>query len=147
MGQQDLPLVHRMNRGTRNQSSDDRRKMMSESGSRVVNERNGALVGTSVGQANGAWRSFKGLMLMKRLPDGHGLVFRPARGIHTHFMRFPIDLVFLDAASRVTKTRECMVPWRFDFTTADAVIELNAGTIRNADVRFGDRLVFETSGG
>ena len=120
---------------------------MSGSGMRVVNERTSTVVGTSVGEAVGAWRSFKGLMLMKRLTDGHGLVFRPARGIHTHFMHFPIDLVFLDAASQVTKTRECMVPWRFDFTTADAVIELNAGTIRDADVRVGDRLVFETSGG
>jgi len=121
--------------------------MMSESEWRVVNERTGALVGTSVREAASAWRSFKGLMFIKQLPDGHGLIFRPAHGIHTHFMRFPIDLVFLDAAGRVTKTRERMVPWRFDFTTADSVIELNAGTVRDANVRVGDLLVFETSGG
>jgi len=96
-----------------------------------------------IAEADGPWRSFKGLMLMKRLAPGHGLLFRPARGIHTHFMRFPIDLIFIDEQNRVAKVRERMTPWRFDFTTAVSVIELAAGAARNADVRPGDRLIFE----
>ena len=95
--------------------------------SRIVNQRTGSTVATEVQEAGNPWQAFKGLMFRKDLPDGHGMVFRPARGIHTQFMRFPIDLVFLDDAGKVVKIRPAMVPWRFDFTNADAVIELKAG--------------------
>ncbi|CAA9537340.1 MAG: hypothetical protein AVDCRST_MAG73-1544 [uncultured Thermomicrobiales bacterium] len=114
---------------------------------RVTNQRTGRIVLTGVRTAEGAWGSFKGLMLKKHLPDGEGLLFRPARGIHTQFMRFPIDLVFLDEAHRVTKVREAMRPWRFDFTSAAAVIEINPGAARAADIRPGDLLVFEAVDG
>ena len=110
---------------------------------RVIDERTGREVLTAVRQAEGAWGSFKGLMLKQRLPDGHGLLFRPARGIHTQFMRFPIDLVFLDKSDTVTKVREAMPPWRFDFTNAAGVIEINPGAARASDIQPGDRLRFE----
>ncbi len=116
---------------------------MTKSAQRVINERSGRVVATAVRQAEGAWGTFRGLMLKKLLTEGHGLLFRPARGIHTHFMRFPIDLVFLDEAGTVTKVREAMRPWRFDFTHAAGVIELNAGAVRVSDTQPGDRLRFE----
>lgn len=111
---------------------------------RVTDERNGATIGESIGEAEGAWGSFKGLMFVKSLPSGHGLIFRPARGIHTNFMRFPIDLVFFDRDRRVTRVRPRMVPWRLDFTNAAGVIELPAGTAATHDVRPGDQLIFES---
>jgi uncharacterized protein len=95
--------------------------------------------------ASGPWGSFAGLMLKKELPSGHGLLFQPARGIHTHFMRFPIDLIFLDDANRVIKIRDTMVPWRFEFTSAAGVVEMNAGVARAMDVRPGDQLRFEST--
>ena len=110
---------------------------------RVIDERTGQVVVTHLRQTAGAWQSFKGLMLVKRLPEGHGLLFRPAQGIHTHFMRFPIDVVFLDQEDRVTKVREAMPPWRFDFTFAAACLELNPGHARTHDIRPGDKLRFE----
>ena len=116
---------------------------MAKPAQRVVNERTGRVVLTAVRQAEGAWGSFHGLMLKKGLPEGHGLLFRPARGIHTQFMRFPIDLVFLDRTDTVTKVREAMPPWRFDFTNAAGVIEINPGAARANDIRPGDRLRFE----
>lgn len=111
--------------------------------SSVVNERTGAAVAREIAEASGPWQAFKGLMLRKSLPQGHGMVFRPARGIHTQFMRFPIDLIFLDKTNLVVKIRPAMGPWRFDFTNADAVIEMNAGEAAANDVRVGDRLVFQ----
>jgi uncharacterized membrane protein (UPF0127 family) len=109
----------------------------------VVNERTRRVVGTAVREPQGFWGSFVGLMGKRDLPAGHGLLFKPARGIHTHFMRFSIDLIFLDKANRVTKVREAMAPWRFDFTSAAGVIEMNAGTARTIDIRPGDQLRFE----
>ena len=109
----------------------------------VTNDRTGQVVLTDVVQAQGAWGNFKGLMLKKGLPNGSGLLFKPARGIHTQFMRFPIDLVFLDETDRVTKIREAMRPWRFDFTNAAGVIEINPGAACAAGIQPGDRLRFE----
>ena len=112
---------------------------------RVVDERTGQTVATAVRTAEGVWGSFVGLMLKKELAAGHGLLFRPARGIHTHFMRFPIDLVFCDNGNRVIKIREAMRPWRFDFTNAAGVIEMNAGAARAMGIQVGDRLRFEAT--
>jgi len=111
---------------------------------RVTIQRNNVVLGDQIGEATGMWGSFKGLMFKKSLPDGHGLVFRPARGIHTNFMRFPIDLVFFDADQRVTKVRPRMVPWRLDFTNAAGVIEMPEGSAAARDVRPGDQLIFES---
>lgn len=112
---------------------------------RVVHARTGSVVATAITEATGPWTSFKGLMLRKGLPDGHGMMFRPARGIHTQFMRFPIDLIFLDKSDRVVKVRPAMAPWRFDFTNADAVIEMNAGAAQAHDIHPGDQLLIQSA--
>ncbi len=112
---------------------------------RVINQRTGAVIATKVKPATGVWGSFKGLMLQPSLAEGAGLLFRPARGVHTHFMRFPIDLIFLDREDRVTRVREGMAPWRWDFSHAAALVELNAGVARAHDLRVGDRLRFESA--
>jgi uncharacterized membrane protein (UPF0127 family) len=114
-------------------------------GQRVVVERTGKIGATDVRRAEGVWGNFVGLMFKPHLPEGQGLLFTPARGIHTHFMRFPIDLVYFDKSNRVTKVREAMRPWRFDLTNAAGVIELNAGTARAADIQPGDQLRFEAA--
>ncbi|HKG26077.1 MAG TPA: DUF192 domain-containing protein [Thermomicrobiales bacterium] len=112
---------------------------------RVVNTRTGRVVGTAIEEAKGPWQSFRGVMFRKGLPDGHGMLFRPAKGIHTQFMRFPIDLIFLDKQNQVVKVRPSMRPWRFDFSNAAAVIEMTGGTAETVDVRVGDRLEFQSS--
>lgn len=116
---------------------------MGKPAQRVIDERTGRVVGEVVRQAAGPWQSFKGLMLVKELPPGHGLLFRPAQGIHTQFMRFPIDVVFFDKDDRVTKVREAMRPWRVDLTFAAGCIEFNPGHARVHDIQPGDRLRFE----
>jgi uncharacterized membrane protein (UPF0127 family) len=110
---------------------------------KVRNERTGEVFGTQIEQARGLWASFKGLMFRKSIPDGYGMVFRPARGIHTNFMRFPIDLIFFDRENRVKKVRSAMKPWRWDFTNAAGVIEMNPGWATRSDIRPGDQLHFE----
>ena len=111
--------------------------------SSIRNDRTGQVIGDDIEQAKGLWGSFKGLMFRKSIPDGYGLVFRPARGIHTNFMRFPIDLIYFNKENRVTKVRPAMKPWRWDFTNAAAVVEMNPGSADRADVKPGDLLRFE----
>jgi uncharacterized protein len=110
----------------------------------VVNCRDGRVFLSHLREARGHWQQFIGLMFTPALGHGEGVMFRPARGIHTHFMRFAIDLVYLDDAHRVQAIREAMPPWRLDLRTAPAVIEAGAGTARAADIRIGDELRFTT---
>jgi uncharacterized protein len=109
----------------------------------VRNERTAQVVGDQIEEAAGLWGSFKGLMFRKSIPDGYGMVFRPARGIHTNFMRFPIDLIYFDKQNRVSKVRPAMKPWRWDFTNAAGVIEMNPGSAAKCDIQLGDQLRFE----
>jgi uncharacterized membrane protein (UPF0127 family) len=106
----------------------------------VINCRNGRVFLSHLREARGHWQQFFGLMFAPSLGDGHGVLFRPARGVHTHFMRFAIDLIYLDDAQRVRAIQEAMPPWRLDLRTAAAVIEANAGAARAADIRIGDEL-------
>lgn len=56
---------------------------------------------------------FLGLMGKRDLPEGEGLLIERCNAIHTHFMRFSIDAIFLDAEDRVVKTVRNIPPWRF----------------------------------
>ncbi|MBW3634712.1 MAG: DUF192 domain-containing protein [Chloroflexi bacterium] len=111
---------------------------------RVVNGRNDRVFLSDLREARGLWGKFAGLMLAPSLGEAQGVLFRPARGIHTYFMRFPIDLIYLDEAYRVSAIREAMPPWRLDLRSATAVIEVNAGAARANDIQIGDELRIET---
>jgi uncharacterized protein len=82
-----------------------------------------------------------GLMGRRRLPQGHGLLLRPSPSIHTCFMRFPIDAVFLDRDLRVVSVRARLRSWRFAGERgARAVLELPAGEAARRGVTPGARL-------
>ena len=70
----------------------------------------------------------RGLLGRSGLPDGEGLLLRPAGSIHTLFMRFPIDVVFLDRELGVRKVVRELGPWRLTFERgARSALELAAG--------------------
>jgi uncharacterized membrane protein (UPF0127 family) len=70
----------------------------------------------------------RGLLGRNELPAGEGLLLRPAGSIHTAFMRFPIDAVFLDRADRVLKVATDLAPWKMAGCRGSrAVLELPAG--------------------
>ena len=54
----------------------------------------------------------KGLIGMKDLPADEGMLIEKCNAIHTFFMSFPIDAVFLDASDRVVKVVRGIKPWR-----------------------------------
>jgi uncharacterized protein len=83
----------------------------------------------------------RGLMGRRGLPAGEGLLLRPAPSIHTGFMRFAIDAVFLDHSLRVLAVVEGVRPWRIaSKRSARAVLELPAGESARRGVKVGDRL-------
>jgi hypothetical protein len=79
-------------------------------------------------------------------PD-EGLLLTPESSVHTWFMRFPIDLVFLEADLTVLAVRERVRPWRTaGHRGSRAVLELPAGTCEQRGLRPGDRLALENCG-
>jgi uncharacterized protein len=83
----------------------------------------------------------KGLLGRRELPAGEGLLLRPASSVHTFFMRFPIDVVFLDRELRVLGLATNLKPWRAAARRgARAVLELPAGECDRRGIRPGDRL-------
>jgi uncharacterized membrane protein (UPF0127 family) len=84
---------------------------------------------------------FLGLMGRKHLPPGRGLLFPGASSVHTHFMRFPIDVVFLDDALCVVSIATRLRPWRFASAKgASSVLELAAGECERIGLAVGDVL-------
>jgi uncharacterized protein len=91
--------------------------------------------------AESPWLRTKGLLGRADLPEGEGILLRPASSIHMAFMRFPIDAVFLDRADRVLKVVSDLRPWRMaGCRGARAVLELPAGEARRRGLRPGASL-------
>ena len=83
----------------------------------------------------------RGLLGRDGLEQGEGLLLRPASSIHTFFMRFPIDAVFLDKALVVLGVEDALDPWRAaSHRGAKAVLELPAGESSRRGISVGDRL-------
>jgi len=86
----------------------------------------------------------KGLLGRDGLSDGCGLVIAPTNAVHTFFMRFPIDIVFVTRAGEVVKVCQAVRAWRMAAAfRAYAVIELAAGGAAQAGLRVGDRVVVQ----
>ena len=76
----------------------------------------------------------RGLMFRRDLPAGEGLLIKRCNAIHTFFMRFPIDAVFLDRAGAVVRVVRDIPPWRpfvWGGLRAVQVLETRPGTIAN----------------
>src|SRR3990172_4184309 len=110
---------------------------------RVWNESKRTEVAQRVRVAADMWSRFWGLMGRRSLPEGHGLLLRPSSSIHTAFMRFTIDVVFLDKEDRVVKVAPQVKPFRVASALggAHSALELPAGAAAQARVEQGDQLV------
>lgn len=101
----------------------------------------GRLVCESCAVADRPFARMRGLLGRGSLPAGEGILLRPAGSIHTFFMRFAIDAVFLDRDLRVVATAEDVVPWRTRAARGSkSVLELAAGECARRGLHVGDRL-------
>jgi hypothetical protein len=92
--------------------------------------------------ADTALARVRGLLGRSSLATGEGILLRPASSVHTAFMRFAIDVVFLDRDLRVLKIASHLRPWRTAARRkAHAVLELPAGEATRRGLELGDRLV------
>ncbi|SMB94864.1 hypothetical protein SAMN00808754_1127 [Thermanaeromonas toyohensis ToBE] len=86
---------------------------------------------------------FKGWMGKQKLEDGEALLLYPCKGIHTWFLRFPLDILFLSKEGKVLLALKNFPPFRFSpwVLSSQAVVELPAGRILATNTSVGDKLV------
>ena len=108
----------------------------------VKNLRTGLWLAQDLRVAQSLWDKAKGLLGQHGLAPGAGLYIVPCQSIHSFFMRFPFDAVFVDKSWRVLHLIEAMSPWRISpfVWRAKGVLELPAGTIGASHTQQGDTL-------
>ena len=109
----------------------------------AFNKTRGREIASQVVKADAPVARSRGLLGRTALEAGEGLWIVPCPMIHTLFMRFPIDAVFLDRDLRVVRVLENLRPWRLSpwVFRAHNVLEL-AGDSAGRGVQVGDRLEF-----
>jgi uncharacterized membrane protein (UPF0127 family) len=108
---------------------------------RLRNQRSGAVLAERVLTAFDSETRRTGLLKHATFPEGEALVIAPTSAIHTFFMKFPIDVVFVGRDGRVLKLRSRVAPWRIAVGFgAHAVVELPAGVLSRVDTIQGDIL-------
>jgi uncharacterized protein len=111
---------------------------------RVSNITRRSVLADRAERAGTFWQRLKGLLGRSQLYPGEGLHLTPCRSIHTFFMRFPIDVVFLDERGTVLRISSAVAPWRgLVCTEAKSALELPAGTAEASGTRTSDELSFE----
>src|SRR3954467_14080772 len=114
----------------------------------LIRDTRGRVVCEQCSVADRPHTRLRGLLGRSELPAGEGLLLRPSPSIHTWFMRFPIDVLFLDRDLRGPDVRGELGPWRMAWQKgARAVLELAAGEAQVRNIRPGDQLVLDAAGG
>ena len=108
----------------------------------VRNLTRGTTVAGKVATAESFWQRLTGLLARPPLAEGDGLLICPCRAVHTWFMPYPIDVVFVDSTWRVQAVVENMRPYHLSpmVRKAEMVLELPAGAIRRSATRVQDAL-------
>jgi uncharacterized membrane protein (UPF0127 family) len=109
---------------------------------RITNLSKNTVLATEVELADNPYRRMKGLLGRANLSPGQGLIIKPCSSIHTFFMRFAIDVAFLDKENKIIKIIENLVPFRFTplYFKAAFAVELPAGTLKASQTQAGDFL-------
>ena len=86
----------------------------------------------------------RGLLGRNGLPPGQGMLIERCSSIHTLFMKFALDVVFLDSDWEVRRVVRDLRPWRMAHSLgASCVVELAAGALEGTDLAPGDALKIE----
>lgn len=97
-------------------------------GARLINATRDALLAERLFVADTYLSRLRGLIGHAPLASGDALWIRPCQQVHTHFMGYPLHVIFLDAEQRVLRVVQDMRPWRVSpwVRQAKSAIEFNA---------------------
>jgi uncharacterized membrane protein (UPF0127 family) len=112
---------------------------------KIINTTRNTVLADHVIVADSAFSRLKGLLGKKRLENNHALILKPCNSIHTFFMAFSIDVLFIDKQNKVIEALSCIAPFRMSkiYIRSACVIELPAGSIKATSTSIADTLLFE----
>ncbi|GAC1340231.1 MAG: DUF192 domain-containing protein [Myxococcales bacterium] len=104
------------------------------------NRTRGAVLATRVDEARTVLARLRGLLGRRALAEGEALLLAPCSSVHTFFMGFPIDVLFLDREGRAVGAIGSLKPWRATriYGAAACAVELPAGALARSRTREGD---------
>ena len=108
----------------------------------VRNRTRDTVVAQRAGLARSRWARLRGLIGRRCLAAGEGLIIQPCSSIHTFFMAFPIDVLFVGQGERVLRAAPAVAPWRIGPVVPQAryVVELPPGAVSASATQPGDEL-------
>ena len=109
---------------------------------RIENQTRGTVIAGHCRVASSLGERTVGLLATPQVLPGEGLLIERTQSIHMFFMRYPIDVIFLDRAGVVTRTVAGLKPWRVVWWARGArdCIELRVGTLERTATERGDQL-------
>ncbi len=109
---------------------------------KVINLKNNAVLADKAKIADNFFKRLIGLLNRNGLQEGEGLILRPSNSIHTCFMRFTIDALFLDKNNQVIAVLSALKPFRLSpiYFNALLTIELPSGVIEKSLTKTGDTI-------
>ena len=108
---------------------------------KLINARTGEVILENLLTADSFYARFRGLMGRPSIPENTGLMIKPCNSVHCFFMKFPIDVIFLDKENRIVHISENMRPGSVSpiVRKANYVIEVNTSVFQN-NIKIGDIL-------
>ncbi len=112
---------------------------------KVVNQKNNAVLADKARLADAFFTRLIGLLNRRSLVKGEALILSPSNCIHSFFMRFTIDVIFLDKTGKVVALLPSFRPWRLSpvYFNASLTLELPENTIRLTHTQPGDTIKTE----
>ena len=109
---------------------------------KIINENNSEILADEIIVADNFFTRLKGLMFRKSLEEKLAMLIYPCNSVHTFFMKFPLDIVFLSKEYEVLHIIENMMPRKISpyIRKTKSVLELPAGVIKNTKTKKGDFL-------
>ena len=113
----------------------------------LYNSKNDRILARQARVADGFLKRAIGLMGKKSLNPGEGLILTPCGSVHTLFMRFPIDILYVNSTGTICRAQRALKPWSLSLGGRDAAItvELPVGTLARTSTGPGDEIYFTES--
>lgn len=110
----------------------------------IVNKSKNTCLATKVSVADTALKRLKGLLGRGDFKYGEALLIKPCNSIHTFFMRFSIDVLFIDRENKVIKILTHLKPFRISgvYFNSSFAIECPAGVLSQSATALGDEIRF-----
>ena len=110
----------------------------------VTNSNRGTVLGEAIEVAITSAQRAKGLLGRDSLADGQGLLFKGTSSLHTFFMQFPIDILFIDKRGKVLKSARDVKPFKIVMAPFRSyyALELPVGSVDGSSTRVGDHILF-----